>query len=165
MLPRRSWDSPMRMVCRLRVDIHLLNDRISERDFALHEYTEAQVNSIFLNMYTWASNKLFQDIQTGDEELAAVSARCDIDSPPVIQEYLAASDEDKQLFEMTFKSFKTNTHLKAKEMWYDWMWQLLETIKPDVQTVLTGMKEVGPKFVQRRGASHESAGQETFNGV
>ncbi|OWT35957.1 kinetochore protein Spc7/SPC105 [Cryptococcus neoformans Bt1] len=113
----------------------------NERDFALHEYTEAQVNSIFLNMYTWASNKLFQDIQTGDEELAAVSARCDIDSPPVIQEYLAASDEDKQLFEMTFKSFKTNTHLKAKEMWYDWMWQLLETIKPDVQTVLTGMKE------------------------
>lgn len=93
-------------------------------------------------MYTWASNKLFQDIQTGDEELAAVSARCDIDSPPVIQEYL-----------------------KAKEMWYDWMWQLLETIKPDVQTVLTGMKEVGPKFVQIRGASDESAGQETFNGV
>ncbi|KIY32951.1 kinetochore protein Spc7/SPC105 [Cryptococcus gattii E566] len=113
----------------------------NERDFALHEYTEAQVNSIFLNMYTWASNKLFQDIKTGNEELAAVSARCDIDSPPVIQEYLAASDEDKQLFEMTFKSFKTNTHLKAKEMWYDWMWQLLETIKPDVETVLMGMKE------------------------
>lgn len=99
-------------------------------------------------MYTWASNKLFQDIQTGDEELAAVSARCDIDSPPVIQEYLAASDEDKQLFEMTFKSFKTNTHLKAKEMWYDWMLQLLETIKPDVETVLMGMKEVGLKSVQ-----------------
>ncbi|WVQ86169.1 hypothetical protein IAT38_008337 [Cryptococcus sp. DSM 104549] len=112
-----------------------------DREFALHEYTEAQVNSIFLNMYTWAANKLRDDIKSGHEELSAVEARCDEDSPPVIQEYLAATDEDRQLFEMTFKSFKTNTHLKAREMWYDWKWQLMDTIRPDVESMLEGMRE------------------------
>ncbi|WWD20877.1 hypothetical protein CI109_105354 [Kwoniella shandongensis] len=112
-----------------------------DREFALHEYAEAQVNSVFLNMYTWAANKLREDIKTGQEELAAVESRCDEDSPPVIQEYLAATDEDRQLFELTFKSFKTNTQLKAKEMWYDWKHQLMETIKPDVESMLEGMQE------------------------
>ncbi|WVW80635.1 hypothetical protein I302_102621 [Kwoniella bestiolae CBS 10118] len=112
-----------------------------EREFALHEYSEAQVNSIFLNMYTWAANKLREDIRTGQAELDLCEARCDEDSPPVIQEYLSATDEDKQLFELTFKSFKTNTQLKAKEMWYDWKLQLMQTIKPDVEGMLQGMQE------------------------
>ncbi|WVO16910.1 hypothetical protein L204_104596 [Cryptococcus depauperatus] len=119
-----------------------------ERDFSLHEYTEAQVNNIFLNMYTWAANKLRDDIKTGNDELSLVSARCDLDSPPVIQEYLLASDEDKQLFEMTFKSYKTNTHLKAREMWYDWKWQLLETIKPDVESMLNDMKNDNKRLTE-----------------
>ncbi|ODN92072.1 hypothetical protein L198_05744 [Cryptococcus wingfieldii CBS 7118] len=104
-----------------------------DREFALHEYTEAQVNH--------AANKLRDDINTGNEELLAVEARCEDDSPPVIQEYLSASEEDRQLFEMTFKSFKTNTHLKAREMWYDWKRQLLETIEPEVAGALQGMQE------------------------
>ncbi|WRT70897.1 uncharacterized protein IL334_007896 [Kwoniella shivajii] len=112
-----------------------------DREFALHEYAEAQVNSIFLNMFSWAANKLREDIRTGHAELEAFEARCDEDSPPVIQEYLAATDEDKQLFELTFKSFKTNTHLKAKEMWYDWKLQLMQTIKPDVESALEGMRQ------------------------
>ncbi|WVQ72736.1 hypothetical protein IAR50_002296 [Cryptococcus sp. DSM 104548] len=117
-----------------------------DREFALHEYTEAQVNHVFLNMYNWAANKLRDDINTGNEELAAVEARCDEDSPPVIQEYLSASEEDRQLFEMTFKSFKTNTHLKAREMWYDWKRQLLETIEPEVAGALQGMQDDAVKL-------------------
>ncbi|WWC65016.1 uncharacterized protein I303_107630 [Kwoniella dejecticola CBS 10117] len=112
-----------------------------DRDFALHEYSEAQVNSIFLNMYTWAANKLRDDIRIGQSELDLFESRCDEDSPPVIQEYLSATDEDKQLFELTFKSFKTNTQLKAKELWYDWKLQLMQTIKPDVEAMMVGMQE------------------------
>ncbi|WWC72755.1 uncharacterized protein I206_106719 [Kwoniella pini CBS 10737] len=121
-----------------------------ERDFALHEYAEAQVNSIFLNMYTWAANKLREDIRTGQSELDLFESRCDEDSPPVIQEYLSATDEDKQLFEMTFKSFKTNTQLKAKEMWYDWKLQLMQTIKPDVEGMLEGMQEDNDRLTALR---------------
>jgi kinetochore protein Spc7/SPC105 len=31
----------------------------SDRDFALHEYTTAQIQSVFLNMYTWVSGLLW----------------------------------------------------------------------------------------------------------
>ncbi|WVR08768.1 hypothetical protein IAU60_005826 [Kwoniella sp. DSM 27419] len=119
-----------------------------DRDFALHEYAEAQVNSIFLNMYNWAANKLRDDIKSAAVELRSFEERCDEDSPPVIQEYLSATDDDKQLFEMTFKSFKTNTHLKAKEMWYDWKLQLMETIQPDVQNMMAQMQDDNERLTE-----------------
>ncbi len=67
-------------------------------------------------------------------------------NPPVIKEYLSASDEDKLLFEMTFKAFKTNTQLKARERWYDWKMGVMEKIRPDVEEMLDGMREVGTSF-------------------
>ncbi|OCF35950.1 hypothetical protein I316_02445 [Kwoniella heveanensis BCC8398] len=112
-----------------------------DRDFALQEYAEAQVNQYFVNMYTWATNQLTDYIRKGSAELNDVEARCEEHQPPVISEYLSASDEDKQLFEMTFKSFKTNTHLRAKERWYTWKKQLIDTIEPDVKKMLKGMRE------------------------
>ena len=59
----------------------------------------------------------------------------------VIQDYLDASDEDKALFESTFKAFKTNAHLKAKEWWYDWKTGYMTTVKKNVEDELDGMKQ------------------------
>ena len=50
-----------------------------------------------------AANKIKDDISDGQVKLAATEEDCDLHNPPVIQEYLSASDEDKQLFEYTFK--------------------------------------------------------------
>lgn len=82
------------------------------------------------------------DIQTGQLELEQTEADCSIHNPPVIREYLCATDEDKVLFEMTFKAYKSNTQLKAKERWYDWKMGLIERVGPDVGEVLEGMREV-----------------------
>ncbi|WVF67854.1 hypothetical protein IAT40_002615 [Kwoniella sp. CBS 6097] len=112
-----------------------------ERDFALQEYTEAQINSYFINMYTWATNKLRDDIRSSSEMLADFEVQCVENQAPAIAEYLSANDDEKQLYEMAFKRFKTNTHLKAKGRWYDWRVQLLETVQPDVQNTLQGMQE------------------------
>ncbi len=129
-----------------------------EREFSLAEYAEAQIQSVFLNMYTWvrprcnprshraeisqAANKMKDDISSGQSDLAATEQICDLDNPPVIREYLSASDEDKQLFEMTFKAFKTNTQLKARERWYDWKMGLMGRVRPDVEEMLAGMRDV-----------------------
>ncbi|ORY27998.1 Spc7 kinetochore protein-domain-containing protein [Naematelia encephala] len=113
----------------------------NDREFGLHEYAEAQVQSVFLNMYTWASNKMRADIQQSQNDLSATEAICDQVNPRVIKEYLSASDEDKQLFEMTFKAFKTNTQLMVREEWYDWKTKLVERVQPDVKEHLEGMRQ------------------------
>ena len=85
------------------------------------------------------------DIKQGQADLLATEDSCTLDNPPVIREYLSASEEDRQLFEMTFKAFKTNTQLKAREGWYDWKMSLMGKVRPDVEEMVLGMKEVsGP---------------------
>lgn len=85
---------------------------------------------------------MHSDITTGLAELAQTEADCSAHNPPVIREYLSASDEDKQLFEMTFKAYKSNTQLKARERWYGWKMGLMERVREDVVEVWEGMKEV-----------------------
>ena len=88
------------------------------------------------------------DISSGQSDLTATENLYDLNNPPVIREYLSASDEDKQLFEMTFKAFKTNTQLKAKESWYVWKMDLLGLVRPDVKEILAGMREVSLSEMQ-----------------
>ena len=138
--------------------------QIAEREFGLAEYAEAQIQSVFLNMYTWvrpendrrgrlifgkAAKKMKDDITSGQSDLTATESLYDLNNPPVIREYLSASDEDKQLFEMTFKAFKTNTQLKAKESWYVWKMELLGLVRPDIKEILGGMRSVSLTKIQR----------------
>ncbi|EIW69319.1 hypothetical protein TREMEDRAFT_71597 [Tremella mesenterica DSM 1558] len=119
----------------------VLGQSTADRDFGLHEYVEAQIHSAFLNMYTWGNNKMREDIRAAALDLQATEELYSLHNPPVIKEYLAAPDHEKAMFESTFKNFKTNTHLKAKEGWYDWKIALMSKIKPDVEEMLLGMKE------------------------
>lgn len=83
-----------------------------------------------------------EDIHLVRTELLETEADCDVQNPPVIREYLASTDEDKALFEMTFKSFKTNTQLKARGDWYGWKTGLFERVRPEVEDVWRGVQEV-----------------------
>ncbi|KAK4685733.1 hypothetical protein P7C73_g4411, partial [Tremellales sp. Uapishka_1] len=124
-----------------------------DRDFPLHEFTAAHLYSIYINMYEWASGKMAADIQEGLEALMQTEAHADLHNPPVIQEYLSASDEDRPLFEMTFKNFKRNVVLKARERWYDWKSELMKTMKPNVEAVWEGMKEDDAHLTQMKESS------------
>jgi kinetochore protein Spc7/SPC105 len=81
------------------------------------------------------------DISESTAQLDQTEADCLIHNPPVIREYLSAGDEEKKIFEMTFKAFKINTQLRARERWYDWRMGLMERVRPDVEEVYEGMKE------------------------
>lgn len=83
-----------------------------------------------------------RDILATAADLQATEDDCSKHNPPVIRDYLSASDEDRPLFEMTFKGFKAITQLKAKARWYGWRIDLMQRLKPDVEAVWEGMKEV-----------------------
>jgi kinetochore protein Spc7/SPC105 len=96
------------------------------------------------------------DIRESQAQLDATETDCSVHNPPVIREYLSATDEDKQLFEMTFKAFKANTQLKARERWYDWKMGLMQRVGPDVEEMLKGMQEVG-RFGRDTGLARANA--------
>lgn len=127
----------------------------ADREYPVQAYTEAQVMSVFHHMYSWvrdqqsgtytdpqASSKMKEDITQGLAEIAETESLFSQVNPPGIQDYLCAQDEEKVHFEQLFKEYKTNTHLNAKTRWYDWKQSVVERIKPDVDELLVGMRQV-----------------------
>jgi hypothetical protein len=111
---------------------------------------------------------LQNDITTSQSDLHKTEQDCTTLNPPVIKEYLSASDEDKALFEMTFKSFKANTQLKARGRWYDWRMGVVRGLRGDMEAMVEGMREVSfvlyheprdcvSRARQRSNGSHESS--------
>ena len=82
------------------------------------------------------------DISASTSEISSIEADCAIFNPPVIREYLGATDDDKQLFEMTFKQYRANQQLIARGRFYAWKLDMLTRVGPDVEGVLVGMREV-----------------------
>ncbi|ORX40865.1 Spc7 kinetochore protein-domain-containing protein [Kockovaella imperatae] len=119
-----------------------------DRDYTLNEFAEARIHEAFYNAYNWACSKLRTDISARHEELLDRERECAEDAPTVIKEYLAASDEDKALFESTFKDFKLNTLLKAQLAWYEWKTGLMTALKPHMQEYLDGQKEDQGRLVE-----------------
>ncbi|KAL1412464.1 hypothetical protein Q8F55_000209 [Vanrija albida] len=111
-----------------------------EREYAIHDFAEAHIEGILLNMFNWAIQKMRADIDAGKEELASTEAICDAENPAVVREYLSANDEDRQLFEFTLREFKANTQLRARSQWYDWKQSLMERIIPDFKEIVEEMK-------------------------
>lgn len=116
-------------------------DAKGERDFALHDYARAVISTAQYNMYNWGCNQMRKDIETGQKELEQYDIDISEDNPPVVREYLAASDEDKGFFELTIKNLKTNAHLVAREKWYDWRQSIVNQLKPAVNQYLENLKE------------------------
>jgi hypothetical protein len=90
-----------------------------------------------------------RDILATAADLQATEDDCSKHNPPVIREYLSASDEDRPLFEVTFKGFKAITQLKAKARWYSWRIDLMQRLQPDVEAVWEGMKEVSQLWLSK----------------
>jgi kinetochore protein Spc7/SPC105 len=89
-----------------------------------------------------ATDAMKRDIASAQEYLVEHEHICSLDNPPVIREYLMASEEDRGIFEVLLKTYKTNTVLKAKQAWYEWKREFLEMVRPDVEAILGDMQEV-----------------------
>ena len=82
------------------------------------------------------------DILAGNAEIQATEVDCGTRNPPVIREYLSATDEDRRLFEMTFKAYRHSGQLRARERWYGWKKMTMEQVALDVRAMVDKMREV-----------------------
>lgn len=95
--------------------------------------------------YSKANKTVSADIQERVERLAMHEEECEREMPMVMREYLAAEEEDRVMFEQTFQTFKANTVLRAREEWYEWKTaRLNDGIRPELEAILAGMKDVRP---------------------
>jgi hypothetical protein len=52
-------------------------------------------------MYHWACQQMQQDIENTQENLDELNRDASVDNPMIVRDYLAASDEEKSLFEVS----------------------------------------------------------------
>lgn len=136
-----------------------------DREFDLGDFAEAEVHHLFLNMHSWVrgqnkrhrvmgeaygqiGDKMAEDIKIAQDDLREHEEICKLENPTAIQQYLAAPEEERPVFEALFKSYKTNTTLRAKEGWYTWRKEVLDVVRPDLEAVVTGMREVSVGVVE-----------------
>ena len=111
-------------------------------------------------MYQWGCQQMKRDYEAGQETLEAIDKEASEDNPPVIRDYLAASDEEKGVFEVSqnppaapwhvaddsaqtiILNLKRNAHLVAREKWYIWKQTLVSQIQPIMEAHIEGLKEV-----------------------
>jgi kinetochore protein Spc7/SPC105 len=79
--------------------------------FNLHDYARAQIWKPFYDMYQWGCQQMKRDYEAGQETLESIDREASEDNPPVIRDYLAASDEEKGVFEVSlvFRSDRAET--------------------------------------------------------
>ncbi|KAJ9096114.1 hypothetical protein QFC19_007340 [Naganishia cerealis] len=116
--------------------------------FTLHDYTRAQIWKPFYDMYQWGCQQMKRDYEAGQETLEAIDKEASEDNPDVIRDYLAASDEEKGVFETVILNLKRNAHLIAREKWYNWKQTLVSQIQPIVEAHMEGLKEDKARLVK-----------------
>lgn len=137
-----------------------------DREFALHDFVAANVESVYVHFFQWAIDKMVTDIKDLQEELSSTEKVLDENNPIVVREYLSATDEDRSLFQMMLREYKANTVLRARSYWYDWKRSIMEKISPDVQSIRDEMAadaeryrsqlEITSKLVPDLRARHEA---------
>ncbi|BEI90433.1 uncharacterized protein CcaverHIS019_0305030 [Cutaneotrichosporon cavernicola] len=109
-------------------------------EFPLPEYVEANLESVFLSMLSWADAEITQKIQQSREILTTIERLCSEDNPPVVHDYLAADEEDRAMFEGVLLQIKSVTYLRARARWYDWKHQILsERVGADIRDIRDDM--------------------------
>lgn len=69
----------------------------------------------YYKMYHWACQQMQQDIENTQENLDELNRDASVDNPMIVRDYLAASDEEKSLFEVSHvvgpdQSFPADQH-------------------------------------------------------
>lgn len=109
-------------------------------EFSLPEYVEANLESIFLSMLSWANNEITSKTAQGKEILTTIEHVCSEENPPVVHDYLAADEDDRGMFESVLLQIKSVTYLRAKARWYDWKQSILsDKVEADVRGIRDDM--------------------------
>ncbi|TIA88114.1 hypothetical protein E3P99_02751 [Wallemia hederae] len=78
-----------------------------------------------LEMMYWCCHELKRYISEGIEALNSYEREVDNENPPVIVDYLLASEDMRVRIEAQLKIVKNNSRLDAKRVWYGWRKELV----------------------------------------
>jgi hypothetical protein len=84
------------------------------------------------------------EVQNNDQFLKDLEAACSDQNPLVVTEYLRADPYYKEVFESTFKAQQSHARLQAQAKWHQWVMTWLPTLRPEMEALLGGMREVSP---------------------
>ncbi len=70
-------------------------------NFDLSDYVAANVNQLHFNMFKWACEEMKNQIVEMDGQLDEMDREHSTNNPDVIREYLAGSDEEKLMMEVS----------------------------------------------------------------
>lgn len=109
-------------------------------EFSLPEYVEANLESVFVSMLSWANSEITSRTMQGKEILTTIEHVCSEENPPVVHDYLAADEDDRGMFESVLLQIKSVTYLRARARWYDWKQSILsERVEADVRGIRDDM--------------------------
>ena len=132
------------------------------KDPELLDYVMAHaVTGPKLEMMYWCCHELKRYISEGEEALNSYEREVEHENPPVIVDYLLASDDMRARIEAQLKIVKNNSRLDAKRVWYGWRRQLVtghnetlnesfENLEKDKERLKHSRKTLGEKLPQLR---------------
>lgn len=116
-------------------------DGDDDKDYALHEYLEGNLEGIFVNMWTWMIQETNREIRRTDIDLESTERVCSENNPAVVSQYLMADEEERSIFEMTLRKIQQVTLLRARKRYYEQKQSLYEErVLPDVRSLLDDMR-------------------------
>lgn len=112
-----------------------------DKDYALHEYLEGNLEGIFVNMWTWMIQETNREIRRTDIDLESTERVCSENNPAVVSQYIMADEEERSIFEMTLRKIQQVTLLRARKRYYEQKQSLYEErVLPDVRSLLEDMQ-------------------------
>jgi len=124
-----------------------------DREPELADFVAANVEAVYVNFFQWAIDKMQADIADMGTELGEIEAKLDEDNPIVVREYLSAGEDERGIFEMMLREYKTNTMHCARSNWYDWKRSIMERIRPDIQQIRDEMAADAERYKAQLEAS------------
>lgn len=124
------------------------------------EYLRAHaVTGPKLEMMYWCCHELKRYISEGIEALNSYEREVDNENPPVIVDYLLASEDMRVRIEAQLKIVKNNSRLNAKRVWYGWRKELVSGHAESLNESFNGLEKDARVLQETRGALGENLPQ------
>ncbi|TIA90725.1 hypothetical protein E3P81_03233 [Wallemia ichthyophaga] len=124
------------------------------------EYLRAHaVTGPKLEMMYWCCHELKRYISEGIEALNSYEREVDNENPPVIVDYLLASEDMRVRIEAQLKIVKNSSRLNAKRVWYGWRKELVSGHAESLNESFNGLEKDARVLQETRGALGENLPQ------
>jgi hypothetical protein len=125
-----------------------------EREYALSDFVDANVESVYVNTFKWMIDKMKIDIHEMGENVRAAEAMLSTNNPSIVRVYLSANEKDRPLFNQMLRGHRENAKLNARRDWFKDKYNTLDKIRPAIEHIHKEMTDDSDKYrVNLDGAS------------